>query len=67
VCDTGSGIPDDQLPHLFEPLHTTKPEGTGLGLYIAREIVAAHGGQVTIESHVGQGTTFILILPRAGV
>jgi two-component system, sporulation sensor kinase E len=66
VCDTGRGIPDDQLPHMFEPLQTTKPEGTGLGVYITREIVAAHGGQVTIERHVGQGTTFTVILPRAG-
>jgi signal transduction histidine kinase len=66
VCDTGSGIPEDQLPHMFEPLQTTKPEGTGLGVYITREIVAAHGGQVTIESHVGQGTTFTVRLPRAG-
>lgn len=66
VCDTGSGIPEDQLPHMFEPLYTTKPEGTGLGVYITREIVAAHGGQVTIESHVGQGTTFTVLLPRAG-
>jgi len=66
VCDTGRGIPADQLPHMFEPLQTTKPEGTGLGVYITREIVAAHGGQVTIESHGGQGTTFTVILPRAG-
>lgn len=65
VCDTGSGIPAEQLPQMFEPLHTTKPEGTGLGLYITREIVAAHGGQVCVESVVGQGTTFTLTLPRA--
>jgi PAS domain S-box-containing protein len=66
VCDTGSGIPAAQLGQIFEPLHTTKPEGTGLGLYITREIVAAHGGQVMVESVVGQGTTFTLTLPRAG-
>ena len=65
VCDTGSGIPEEQLGQIFEPLHTTKPEGTGLGLYITREIVAAHGGQVMVESVVGQGTTFTLTLPRA--
>jgi two-component system sensor histidine kinase AtoS len=65
VRDTGSGIPPDQLPQLFEFLYTTKPEGTGLGLYIVQEIVAAHGGQVTVDSQVGQGTTFTLTLPRA--
>jgi PAS domain S-box-containing protein len=66
VCDTGSGIPAEQLAQIFEPLHTTKPEGTGLGLYITREIVAAHGGQIMVQSVVGQGTTFTLTLPRAG-
>ena len=66
VCDTGSGIPAEQLAQIFEPLYTTKPEGTGLGLYITREIVGAHGGQIRVESVVGQGTTFTLTLPRAG-
>jgi signal transduction histidine kinase len=65
VHDTGSGIPTAQLPQLFEPLQTTKPGGTGLGLYIVQQIVAAHGGQVTVESQVGQGTTFTLTLPRS--
>ena len=65
MCDTGSGIPTAQLPQIFEPLHTTKPGGTGLGLYIVQQIVAAHGGQVTVESQVGQGTTFTLTLPRS--
>jgi PAS domain S-box-containing protein len=65
VRDTGSGIPPDQLARLFEPLYTTKPEGTGLGLYIVQQIVTAHGGEVTVDSRVGQGTTFTLTLPRA--
>jgi signal transduction histidine kinase len=64
VRDTGSGIPAERLTQIFEPLHTTKPGGTGLGLYLAQEIVTAHGGQITVESTVGQGTTFILTLPR---
>jgi two-component system sensor histidine kinase AtoS len=64
VRDTGSGIPPEQLPRLFEPLYTTKAEGTGLGLYIVQQIVAAHGGEVTVHSRVGQGTTFTLTLPR---
>jgi len=51
------------VPHIFDPLYTTKAEGTGLGLYIMKEIVAAHGGQVRVQSVVGQGTTFTLTLP----
>jgi signal transduction histidine kinase len=65
VRDTGSGIPAEQFTNIFEPLYTTKPGGTGLGLYIVQEIVAAHGGQVTVESRKGAGTTFTLTLPRA--
>jgi signal transduction histidine kinase len=64
VRDTGSGIPAERLGQIFEPLHTTKPGGTGLGLYLVQEIVMAHGGQVIVESVVGQGTTFTLTLPR---
>jgi len=63
VQDTGSGIPPAQRAAIFEPLYTTKPGGTGLGLYIVQEIAAAHGGQVTVESVVGQGTTFTVTLP----
>jgi PAS domain S-box-containing protein len=66
VRDTGSGIAAEQFAHIFEPLYTTKPEGTGLGLYIVREIMAAHAGHVTVESTLGQGTTFTLTLPPAG-
>ena len=66
VRDTGSGMPAEQLSRIFEPLYTTKPGGTGLGLYIVQEIIAAHGGQVTVESVLGQGTTFTLTLPRTG-
>jgi PAS domain S-box-containing protein len=65
VRDTGSGIAVERLEHIFEPLYTTKPGGTGLGLYIVREIVAAHGGQITVASVEGQGTTFTITLPRA--
>ena len=64
VQDTGNGIPAEQLTQIFEPLYTTKPGGTGLGLYIVQQIVAAHGGQVTVDSVAGQGTTFTLTLPR---
>jgi signal transduction histidine kinase len=64
VGDTGGGIPAECLPRLFEPLYTTKPGGTGLGLYIVQEIVKAHGGDVTVQSEAGRGTTFTLTLPR---
>jgi signal transduction histidine kinase len=64
IRDTGSGIAVAHHAKIFEPLYTTKPGGTGLGLYIVQEIVAAHGGQVTVESGEGQGTTFTLTLPR---
>lgn len=69
VRDTGSGIPAEHLTRIFEPLYTTKPGGTGMGLYIMQEIAVVHGDQVTVQSGEGQGTTMTLILPRrqAGV
>jgi signal transduction histidine kinase len=67
VHDTGSGIPADLLEQVFEPLYTTKPGGTGLGLYIVQEIVGAHSGRITVESVEGQGTIFTIILPRAAM
>ena len=65
VTDTGTGIPEDVLPHIFDLYYTTKPqgEGTGLGLAIARDIVRAHGGDITVETLVGTGTTFTVTLP----
>ena len=64
IRDTGRGIPAARLATMFEPLYTTKPGGTGLGLYIVQEIVAAHGGQVSVASVEGQGTTVTMTLPR---
>jgi len=64
VRDTGNGIPAQRLERIFEPLYTTKIGGTGLGLYIVQEIVVAHGGQITVQSIEGQGTTFTIMLPR---
>jgi signal transduction histidine kinase len=66
VRDTGMGIPPEQTTQIFEPLHTTKPGGTGLGLYIVQEVVAAHGGHVAVQSVVGQGSTFTITLPLLG-
>ncbi len=66
VTDTGSGIPPEQLDKIFTPFFTTKPEdrGTGLGLPVAREIVQSYGGNLTVSSRVGTGTTFTFDLPR---
>ena len=63
VRDSGIGIPAEQVPRIFEPLYTTKPGGTGLGLYIVREILVAHEGRVTVASVEGQGTTFTFTFP----
>ncbi len=63
IRDTGEGIPHENLERIFEPLFTTKAKGIGLGLAIVRMMVEAHGGQVSIASELGQGTTFTLQLP----
>lgn len=66
IRDSGVGMAAEQVPRIFEPLYTTKPGGTGLGLYIVREILIAHGGGVTVDSVEGQGTTFVLTFPAPG-
>lgn len=65
VADTGTGIPPAIQERIFEPYFTTKPEGvgTGLGLNIARDIARAHGGDITVDSRVGHGATFTVMLP----
>jgi signal transduction histidine kinase len=63
VQDTGTGIPEDIRAHLFDAFFTTKPTGTGLGLSISAHIVAQHGGQLDVESSLGQGSTFRVALP----
>jgi PAS domain S-box-containing protein len=67
VADTGSGIPEDQLPRIYDPFFSTKAigKGTGLGLSITYGIVQEHGGTIACESAVGQGTRFTLALPLA--
>jgi signal transduction histidine kinase len=61
--DTGVGIEADRLPRIFEPFHSTRPEGLGLGLYISKRIVDEHRGQINAQSSVGEGTTFTVWLP----
>ena len=66
-ADSGVGIPPDELASLFEPFHTTKEVGLGLGLYISQSIVQDHGGRIEVESQEGIGTTFTVWLPGQGV
>lgn len=65
VIDEGSGIPRTDLPRIFEPFYTTKPpgRGTGLGLSICYSIIADHHGRIEVDSAVGAGSTFRVILP----
>jgi signal transduction histidine kinase len=63
--DSGSGIPEDSLGRIFEPYHTTKAKGTGLGLMIVQKIVKDHGGQIEVSSREGEGTRFRISLPLA--
>jgi len=69
VSDTGVGIPETELPHMFERFHRVENsagrthEGTGIGLSLVHELVHLHGGQITVESTEGLGSTFIVQLP----
>lgn len=64
VSDNGHGLALEDQEHIFEPFFTMKEKGTGLGLAIAKKIVDGHGGHIAVESAPGQGTTFIVTLPR---
>jgi signal transduction histidine kinase len=64
VSDTGCGIPEDQIERLFEPFFSTKGrKGTGLGLAVAWGIAEKHNGRIEVESEVGKGSTFRVLLP----
>jgi signal transduction histidine kinase len=65
VQDTGCGIPEEHLDHIYDPFFTTKEEGegTGLGLSIVHGVVANHGGKIHVKSVEDQGTIFSLIFP----
>jgi len=63
ISDSGEGIPAEMEGHLFEPFHSTKANGSGLGLFAARHILGLHEGKVEIESEEGKGTTVTISLP----
>ena len=64
ISDTGEGMQEEVQNQLFTPFFTTKENGTGLGLAIARKIVEAHRGKIGVKSEVGQGSTFIVSIPK---
>jgi signal transduction histidine kinase len=71
IQDTGLGIPEEALPHLFEKFYRVQeiegsPAGTGLGLSICKQIVQGHGGRMEVKSKLGVGTSFSVIIPRSG-
>jgi len=63
IEDTGCGIPKENLSHIFSPFFTTREEGTGLGLAITKRIIEDHGGSISVESRVEEGSTFRVRLP----
>jgi signal transduction histidine kinase len=64
VSDTGTGLSREECDRLFTPYYTTKEHGTGLGLAITQSVVSDHQGRITVKSAPGQGTTFVVELPR---
>jgi two-component system NtrC family sensor kinase len=69
VTDTGEGIAPEHLDKIFDPFFSTKADGhgTGLGLYVTYGIIHKHGGEITVSSRRGQGTTFTLTLPTGRI
>jgi len=63
IADTGVGIPEENLSHIFEPFFSTKRNGTGLGLSLSKRIIDAHGGNLELESEEGKGTQVTIRLP----
>jgi signal transduction histidine kinase len=63
IQDTGAGIPQEQLAHVFDPFFTTRPRGTGLGLTVVHRVIHEHKGSIQVRSAPGEGTTFVIELP----
>ena len=66
VSDNGHSIPADNLPFVFEPFYTSKPNGLGMGLAISRSIIEAHGGRLWAENNPGGGAMLAFTLPVDG-
>jgi two-component system sensor histidine kinase HydH len=66
ISDTGKGIEEEDLPHIFDPYFTTKSSGTGLGLAIVHKIIESHGGKIRVNSQTGIGTEVIIWLAFPG-
>lgn len=65
ISDNGKGMDHNTLAHLFDPFFTTKPSGTGLGLSVSYRIIKNHGGFISVDSREGEGTEFVISLPKA--
>ena len=63
VEDNGAGIAPDVLPRMFDPFFSTKEHGNGLGLALTQQIIKDHGGDLSVQSTVGRGTTFTVSVP----
>lgn len=63
ICDQGIGIPEENLPYIFDPYFTTKPNGSGLGLATSYSIIKKHDGYINVQSRIGQGSAFTIYLP----
>jgi two-component system sensor histidine kinase HydH len=67
IKDNGCGIKEEDLPKIFNPFFTTKPDGTGLGLSIVHKIIENHEGEIRVESEIGKGTTVFIKIPIRSV
>ena len=65
IKDNGCGIAEDRVAKIFNPFYTSKSNGTGLGLGIAKKVIDAHRGKIEVSSHIGEGTEFIVSIPLA--
>lgn len=63
ICDSGDGIPPDDLKRIFDPYFTTKTDGSGLGLTTVYSVITKHNGYLTVESELGKGSCFYIYLP----